>query len=115
MKPAFEVSSLFAMGTTIGSGGTVTATNQAIEWSPSYEPEGKLVVCVGATPTGTVIARMLGGTAAADTATTIAVGTVTGGLAGTIVFDVQGAVTTRYVSAQVISTGGTALVGASFQ
>jgi hypothetical protein len=113
-KPVYETSSIFAMGTTIGSGGTVSATNQAIDWSPNYEPEGRLVVSVGASPSGTVIARFLGGTAAADNATVLAAGTVTGGLGGTVSFNVDGLVTTRYVSAQVLSTGGTALVGANF-
>ena len=88
MRTPSEMQITFALGTVVGSGGTVTATNQAIAWSPTYEPEARLAVTVGATPSGSVIARILGGTAAADTATTLGYGTVSGGLAGTTAFTV---------------------------
>lgn len=114
MKPVYENSNIFALATTIGSGGTVAATNQAIDWSRYYEPEGRLSVSVGAAPSGTVIARFLGGSVAADNATVLGYGTVTGGLAGTVTFNVDAYVTTPYVSAQVISTGGTAIASAQF-
>ena len=108
MRYNSEGTTIFALGTTVGSGGTVTATGQAIDWSRYYEPDVRLAVSVGATPSGTVIARILGGTAAAlDTAETLGDHTVTGGLAGTVSFDVTGTINSlsQYVIAQVISTG----------
>jgi hypothetical protein len=54
----------------------VLASARAIDWTGVYEPAGRLVVNVGPTPSGTVIARFLGGAAAADSATVLAYGTV---------------------------------------
>lgn len=88
LKHVNETTAIFAAGTVVGSGGTVSATSQAIDWSPTYEPEGRLVVNVGATPSGTLIARFLGGTAA-DNATVLGYGTATGLLAGTVTFGVD--------------------------
>jgi len=116
MNPAIETSSLFAVGgTAIGTGGTITGTANVIDWSPTYEPVGRLCVNVGATPTGTLIARFLGGTASGDTATVLGYGTLLPGAGGTQVLSVDAFVTGRYVTAQLISTGGTVLASAHFQ
>lgn len=63
-----------------------------------------MTVPVGTAPSGTVIARFLGGTAASGNATSLEYGTVTGGLGGTISFDMTASVTIQYVSAQVTWT-----------
>ena len=117
MNPALEVQSLAAIGgTAIGSAGTVLGTALAIDWTPTYEPVARLCVNVGATPSGTLIARFLGGTAVADTATVLGYGTLLPGAGGTQVLNVDVAnVSVRYVTAQLISTGGTVLASAHFQ
>jgi hypothetical protein len=113
MKPAYEVAALWAAGgTVIASGGTVTGTG--VEWSPTYEPEGALVVTSGATPSGTLIYRFCGGTALADVANVFAVGTLLPAVGGTVVATAAGAVTTRYANVQLIATGGTSLASANF-
>ena len=116
MNPALEVQSLYAVGgTAIASGGTVLGTASAIDFTISYEPVARLSVNVGATPSGTLIARFLGGTAVADTATVLGYGTLLPGAGGTQVLNVDAVVTQRYVTAQLISTGGTVLASAHFQ
>ena len=116
MNPALEVQSLAAIGgTAIGSAGTVLGTALAIDFTPTYEPVARLCVNVGATPSGTLIARFLGGTALADTATVLGYGTLLPGAGGTQVLSVDAIVTTRYVTAQLIATGGTVLASAHFQ
>lgn len=114
MNPTFETSSIYAMGSVVGSGGTVNATANAFA-TATYESSLRLAVSVGATPAGTVIARIVGGTALADTAVVHGFGTVSGGLGGTVNFDINAVVSTPFVSAQVIATGGTALCSAAFQ
>ena len=116
MNPAIETQSLFGVGgTTVGTGGTVLGSANVIDWSPTYEPSGRLCVNVGGTPSGTLIARFLGGTASGDTATVLGVGTLLPGSGGTQVLSVDAFVTSRYVTAQLISTGGTVLASAHFQ
>ena len=116
MNPAIETSSLFAVGgTAIGTGGTITGTANVIDWSPTYEPVARLCVNVGATPSGTLIARFLGGTASGDTSSVLGYGTYLPSAGGTQVLNVDAFVTSRYVTAQLISTGGTVLASAHFQ
>lgn len=114
MKPAFEDTAIFAMGSTIGSGGIVTGPAVGVDRSPNYEPEGRLVVTSGATPSGTLIYRFAGGTAALDVATVYSVGTLLPAAGGTVSATLDAVVTTRFVNAQLIATGGTSLASAVF-
>ena len=117
MNPSLEVTPIFAVGgTAIASGGTVLGSASVIDWTPNYEPVARLVASVGATPSGTLIARFLGGTATGDTATVLGYGTLLPGAGGTQCLSVDVAnVSVRYVTAQLISTGGTVLASADFQ
>ena len=116
MNPSIETLPIYAIGgTAVASGGTVLSTASVIDWSPTYETVGRLVVNVGNTPSGTVIARFLGGTAVADTASVLAYGTLQPALGGTQCLTIDALVTSRYVTAQVIATGGTANISAHFQ
>lgn len=117
MNPALEVTPLFAVGgTAIASGGTVLGSASVIDFTPTYEPVTRLVVNVGATPSGTLIARALGGTATGDTATVLGYGTLLPGAGGTQCLSVDVAsATVRYLTAQLISTGGTVLASANWQ
>jgi hypothetical protein len=96
-------------GTAIGSGGTINSVG--MDWKP-YEAGALAVVNVGATPSGTLIYRLCGGTATGDVATVFAAGTVLPGAGGTLVGSLVADVTTEYANVQLISTGGTVLASA---
>ena len=103
-----------AGGTAIGSGGTVTGVG--VDWS-AYEGEAMAVYSVGATPSGSLIARLCAGTAVGDVATVLAVGTVLPGAGGTLTGTLTGYNTAaggaaKYTNVQLISTGGTVLASA---
>src|SRR5258706_14596778 len=114
MRNIYETTSLYMVGgTAIASAGTVTATGTA--FSTLYEPDSKLVVSVGATPSGTLIYRYTGGTAAADTANVIALGTVQPALGGTLTVNAFGTVAYPYHQCVLIATGGTVLASANIE
>lgn len=112
MNHAKEIESSWQMATIVGSGGTVTATG--VDWSPYWEPQARLVVSVGATPAGTVVATLQQGTALADGYTSVGTINTVGSTGGTAVYEYAATgLTSRYLRTVVTSTGGTALVSAS--
>ncbi len=114
MRTVNETTSLYQVGgTAIASGGTVTATS--ISFSPTYEPDAKLVVSQGAAPSGTLIYRFAGGSASGDSATVLAVGTILPTGAGTQTVSLAAFVSVPFVNALLISTGGTCLASANIE
>jgi len=110
MQHLYEISPLYMRGgTAIGSGGTINCTG--VDWT-AYEGGALVVANVGATPTGTLIYKLCGGTASGDVANVFASGTVLPGAGGTLVGTITGTVTTQFANVQLISTGGTVLASA---
>jgi hypothetical protein len=112
MKHVTELNPLWQFGTVIGSGGTVTSTG--IDWSVTYEPQVKMVVSVGATPSGTVVATLQQGTALAAGYSDVGTINTIGTTGGTAVYEYDaGSLTARYLRVVATCTGGTALASAS--
>ena len=111
MRHTREIESNYQMGTIIGSGGTVTSTG--VDWSV-WEPSARMVVTVGATPSGTVVATLQQGTALASGYSTVGTINTVGDTGGTAVYQyASGQLTDRYVRVVATCTGGTALTSAS--
>jgi len=111
MRYTNEIESNWQMGTTIASGGTVTATG--IDWGPYWEPHARMVVTQGATPSGTLAATLQQSDVLGSGYTDVGAIDGIGSTGGTAVYEVGGAVTARYVRVVATCTGGTSLMSAS--
>lgn len=112
MKYVNEIESTFQAGTVIASGGTVTATG--VDWSPTFEPTARLVVGIGATPSGTVVATLQQSNALGSGYSDVGTINAVGSTGGTAVYEyAAGALTGRYVRTVLTSSGGTAVAHAS--
>ena len=111
MRHTREVEANYQMGTVVGSGGTVTGTG--VDWSV-WEPSARMVVTVGATPSGTVVATLQQGTALASGYSSVGTINTVGDTGGTAVYEYStGQLADRYLRVVATCTGGTALASAS--
>lgn len=111
MRYPFEIESTYAMGTTIGSGGTVSSTG--VDWSTTYEPDARMIVTIGAAPSGTVVATLEQSNVLGSGYTSVGTINGVGSTGGTANYDSYGPITARYARVTATSTGGTAIVAAS--
>ena len=112
MKQSLEVSSVFQAGTLAGSGGTITGTGT--DWGPTYMPECKMVVALGATPSGTLVATLQQSAALSTGYTDVGTINTVGSTGGTLTYEYNaGALTGRYLRVVSTATGGTVLYTAA--
>jgi siroheme synthase len=93
-------------GTYVEGAGTITGTG--VDWSPYYENQAKLIVNMGASTGGSVIASLQGGTALASGYSTLGTVAANGGAAGTQTYELDVTnITQRYLRAVVTNSAGT--------
>ena len=110
MRHAYEGTLIHGVGgTAVASGGTITGSS--IDWLPYYEQDLRMWVHTGATPSGTLTAAVQQSSSSSSGFADVSGGTLTtvGTTGGTAIYQVEAAVSQRYVRVNATSASGTVL------